>query len=159
VDGVTADRYQIGKAARRAGTTVRTLRYYQELGLLSPAETSAGGTRLYTDAEVERLQRIIELREVLGLDLGRIGEILRSEDRLAELRTESRRGTTSARRSQIIREAIDLNAHMREQVAEKLAALRGFLANLETVGERYHELLAEHEAPQPDRHPHRTGRG
>ncbi|MCU1454988.1 MAG: MerR family transcriptional regulator [Acidimicrobiales bacterium] len=143
---MTEQRYRIGAAASKAGVTTRTLRYYQELGLLSPA-TSPGGTRLYTDRDVSRLERIIELRDVMGLDLERIGEILRAEDRLDELRTEARKGPTERRRREIVREAIEVNAHMQQQVTAKLASLHGYLDELAANAERYRALLADLDAP------------
>src|SRR5712692_9572635 len=91
-------RYRIGEVAARARVTTRTLRYYQECGLLDPAGRSPGGGRRYSEADVTRLLRIIELRDIMGFDLERIGEILRAEDRLAELRAEARRGASERRR-------------------------------------------------------------
>jgi DNA-binding transcriptional MerR regulator len=148
VDGVTDERYRIGEAARMAGVSTRTLRYYQELGLVHPAASSPGGNRLYSEVEVVRLRRIIELREVMGLDLGRIGEILRSEDRLDEIRAEAAKGPTSRRRHELILEALELNAHMQEQVAEKLTALQSYLDDLTATAARYRGLLAELDAAE-----------
>ena len=56
--------FRIGEVAQRAGVTTRTLRYYQELGLLSPSGASPGGSRRYSEADVNRLLRILELRNV-----------------------------------------------------------------------------------------------
>ena len=50
--------HRIGELARHAGVTVRTLRHYDELGLLTPSERSGGGHRLYGAADVERLYRL-----------------------------------------------------------------------------------------------------
>ena len=91
--------FRIGEAARRAGVTTRTLRYYQEVGLLQPSGATPGGNRLYTEHDVERLRRILELRDVMGFDLERIGLFLGSEDRLAEMRAEVRRGASNKRRA------------------------------------------------------------
>jgi DNA-binding transcriptional MerR regulator len=147
---MTDGRYMIGRAAAMAGVTIRTVRYYQELGLLVPG-TSPRGTRIYTDQDVERLKRIVELRDVVGLDLERIGEILRSEDRLEELRTEARRGPTPKRRREIVDEAIEVNAHMQELVGAKLEALQGYLDELTANAERYRQVRADIEAPAPTR--------
>ena len=62
----------------RSGVTSRTLRYYDQIGLLKPATSDAGGQRWYGDAEVLRLQRILVLRE-LGLPLGQIARVLDGE--------------------------------------------------------------------------------
>lgn len=135
--------HPIGQVARQAGVTTRTLRYYQELGLLDPAGQSPGGNRRYSDADVARLQRIIELRNVMGFDLERIQEILQAEDRLAQLKEEAQRGISEDRRREILAEAILLNAGMRRQVRDKLAVLEGFLAKLEDKAVHYQRLAAE----------------
>jgi len=133
----TAARYRIGEVAARAGVTTRTLRYYEECGLLKPAGHSPGGGRRYSDGDAARLQRIIELRDVMGFDLEQIGEILRSEDRLADLKAEAQRGISEARRREILREAIAINDRMRGLARDKAAALRQFQAELEEKAELY----------------------
>jgi DNA-binding transcriptional MerR regulator len=135
--------FRIGEVAERAGVTTRTLRYYQELGLLSPSGASPGGSRRYSEADVNRLLRILELRHVMGFDLDRIATILEAEDRLAELREVVRRGVSREERQEILREAIALNGRMREQVLEKQNVLASFLAELEAKAARYREVAAE----------------
>ena len=62
-------RFRIGEVAKQAGVSPRTLRYYQELGMLDPAGRSPGGSRRYSSRDVARLTRILELRDVMGFDL------------------------------------------------------------------------------------------
>jgi DNA-binding transcriptional MerR regulator len=62
---------RIGQFAQRAGVTARTVRYYESLGLLKPGEREGSGFRYYTEAELERLQKITDLKE-LGLSLEEI---------------------------------------------------------------------------------------
>src|SRR5512143_3186276 len=64
-----------GDLARATGSTVRTIRFYEEEGLLKPAEVSDGGHRRYTEDDLERLRLITDLRE-LGLSLCEIRAIL-----------------------------------------------------------------------------------
>ena len=73
---------RISDAATRAGVSARTLRYYEELGLLTPSLYTAGGERRYTTDDLAHLQRILELREVLGMNLDEIREFLALETRL-----------------------------------------------------------------------------
>src|SRR3954469_8334577 len=54
--------WKIGELARRTGLTVRTLHHYDSIGLLSPADRSEGGHRVYGEADVRRLYRIVSLR-------------------------------------------------------------------------------------------------
>ena len=67
--------YTVGQVAHLSGVTVRTLHHYDEIGLLSPTERTSGGYRVYTDADLERLRRILFYRE-LGFALDEIGTIL-----------------------------------------------------------------------------------
>jgi DNA-binding transcriptional MerR regulator len=70
--------WKIGELARRTGLTVRTLHHYDEIGLLSPAQRSDGGHRVYDEADVQRLYRIVSLRS-LGFPLDAIARALDSQ--------------------------------------------------------------------------------
>jgi DNA-binding transcriptional MerR regulator len=135
--------FRIGEAARRAGVTTRTLRYYQEVGLLHPSGATPGGNRLYTADDVERLRRILELRDVMGFDLERIRLFLGSEDRLAELRAEAQRGASDQRRAEMIAEAFELNQRMQTEIAAKQGVLTGVLAELRAKAVQYREIAGE----------------
>ena len=80
---MTGEQWKIGELARIAGVTVRTLHHYDGLGLLVPSERTQSGHRLYSAADVERLYRLLALREV-GLPLEEIGPLLDREDGLAD---------------------------------------------------------------------------
>ena len=136
-------RFRIGEVAKQAGVSPRTLRYYQELGMLDPAGRSPGGSRRYSARDVARLTRILELRDVMGFDLERINAILHAEDRLAELRQEVRAGVSDERYRDAVAEAITINNGMREQVQTKLAVLQTFLAELEEKAARYRQIARD----------------
>lgn len=70
---------KIGDVARLAGVTVRTLHHYDEIGLLTPSQRSDAGYRLYTDADLERLQQILFYRE-LGFGLEQIADVMNAPD-------------------------------------------------------------------------------
>jgi len=76
--------YDIGKVARMSGVTSRTLRHYDEIGLLTPAWTGGDGRRRYGQPELLRLQHILVLRE-LGTSLDRIAAIVDSDDPLTTI--------------------------------------------------------------------------
>jgi DNA-binding transcriptional MerR regulator len=90
--------WSITQIAKAAGTTSRTLRHYDDIGLLTPSRTGDSGYRYYDDDALVRLQRILLLRD-LGLGLVQIGEVLSREvaedralhDHLAWLRQEQER--------------------------------------------------------------------
>jgi DNA-binding transcriptional MerR regulator len=103
-----AERVRIGEVARRTGTTPRTIRYYEELGLL-PAETGRvrGAHRTYAEPEVERLEELLRLKDLLGLSLEELGELMAAEDARAALRSEWRGGVDDpVRRREILEEAL-----------------------------------------------------
>ena len=66
-----------GEAAERAGVSSRTLRWYEERGLLVPTGYSVGGARRYSEEDVARLVHIRELQSLLGFDLDEIRDVLR----------------------------------------------------------------------------------
>jgi len=71
---ITAGRFRIGELAARVGLTERTIRYYEELGLLDSVKRLDGGTRVYTDDDARRL-RFIQKLKVLGLTLQEMSEL------------------------------------------------------------------------------------
>lgn len=76
---------RIQEVASELGLTTRSIRYYEEIGLLSPAARSDGAYRLYDASDVERLRFIKGLRDDAGFSLGEIGQLL--EDEAARVRT------------------------------------------------------------------------
>ena len=79
-------RYMISVAAELAGLHPQTLRMYEARGLVRPARTP-GGTRLYSELDVERLRLVQRLTTELGLNLAGVTHVLRLEDELRRLRT------------------------------------------------------------------------
>jgi DNA-binding transcriptional MerR regulator len=80
--------YRIEEVAARTGFTKRTLRYYEEIGLITPAGRSEGNYRLYSEADVARLQRIKRLKDVLGIPLSSLKRLAEVEETLDALGTE-----------------------------------------------------------------------
>lgn len=76
------DMHQIGEAAAQTGLSLRTIRFYEEVGLVPPSGRTAGGFRLYTDADIERLQLVKDLKP-LDFSLEEMGEVLALQDQLA----------------------------------------------------------------------------
>jgi DNA-binding transcriptional MerR regulator len=115
---------KIGDVARLAGTTTRTIRYYEEIGLLQPAgDRPSGGHRAYTEADVERLREILRLKHLLGVSLDELRDLVAAEDARAGIREEFRRTEDPERRADLLRQAL---AHLDRQ--------------LELVRRRRHEL-------------------
>jgi MerR family transcriptional regulator, repressor of the yfmOP operon len=135
--------YRIGEVAERVGVSTRTLRYYEELGLVEPSSYSKGGSRRYAESDYQRILRIRELQAIMGFNLEEIREILDADDRLAQLRTEFQKGVTTERHRDILVEAARLNARTQEQVLAKMAILVAFQDELESTAERYRSVASE----------------
>jgi DNA-binding transcriptional MerR regulator len=134
----------IGQAATAASVTPRTLRYYEELGLLRPAAHTVRGARRYSDEDLARIARIRELQQLMGFNLDEIGQILSAEDSLERIRGEYRSGKpTSRRRRELLAEAIVINDRLREQVRQKVSRIAGFLEELDAKAVRYRQVVEE----------------
>src|SRR5690349_9607142 len=72
--------YTIEQVATRTGLTKRTLRYYEEVGLLPPTDRTEGNYRQYSEADIQRIERIKELRDLLGFSLADIRQLLEAEE-------------------------------------------------------------------------------
>jgi DNA-binding transcriptional MerR regulator len=119
---------RIGELAREVGTTPRTIRYYEELGLLSePAGRPSGTHRAYTQADLERLRELIRLKELLGVSLEELHQLVEAEDARSELRRQFRESDDPKRRGQILVEAL---GHIDRQL-ELVRRRKGELEKLE----------------------------
>lgn len=117
------DLLKIGDFARLAGTNLRTLRYYEEIGLLAPAARSAGGFRYYRETDLNRLNMIRDLQD-LGLHLDRIRELMttRAEGRgRTEFLARVRNALTEQDR--LLTEKIAALGEQRERIATALAKI------------------------------------
>jgi MerR family transcriptional regulator, repressor of the yfmOP operon len=143
--GVTIDeaRYRIGEVAKAAGVSTRTLRYYEELGLVSPSGHSPGGARRYSENDLARVLRIRELQQLVGFNLDEIKTIVAGEARLDELRSEFRDGGSPQRERELVAEAIEINDRLREQVRQKVSRIGGFLEELDAKAVRYRQIVEE----------------
>jgi DNA-binding transcriptional MerR regulator len=127
---VTSSRRElrIGQVAELTGTTPRTIRYYEEIGLLPGPDRAPGSHRLYDEGDVERLRELLSLKELLGVSLDELRELVAAENARAALRREWDSGVEDPeRRGQIIDEAI---GHVERQLA-LIRRRRAKLASLE----------------------------
>ncbi|MDQ6817194.1 MAG: MerR family transcriptional regulator [Actinomycetota bacterium] len=98
---------RIGEVAELTGTTPRTIRYYEEIGLLpGSSERTQGKHRCFTEADVERMREIVRLRDLLGLSLEALRSLLEAETARAELRREYAETDDPAERRRILDEAL-----------------------------------------------------
>ncbi|MEA2154080.1 MAG: MerR family transcriptional regulator, repressor of the yfmOP operon [Solirubrobacteraceae bacterium] len=136
---------RIGDLARRAGTTPRTIRYYEELGLLpSAVERDAGRHRSYSEEDVQRLEQLLRLKDLLGLTLDELRGVVEAEDARNALRQEFRHGAPSReRREQILDEALEHIGYQLGLVQRRRDKLDALQAELEERRELVHRRLRE----------------
>jgi DNA-binding transcriptional MerR regulator len=138
----------IGAAAERAGVSQRALRYYQQLGLLTPCGCTPGGLRRYSQDDIARVGRIRQLQTLLGLNLDEIALVLRSEDRMAEIRRAYfDEETGCAERRELARESLNLQQDLRATVEAKRVGIDGFLADLDARITKTRALLDQMAGP------------
>jgi len=122
VVGVTAETkprlLRITEVADEVGLTARSVRYYEELGLLKPAARSEGSYRLFDEDDLERLRFIRGLRDDAGFSLAEIGQLLVDEEARERNRARFRTTTDLAERTAIVRDAL-------ERVERQATSLRG----------------------------------
>ncbi len=134
----------IGEAASRTGASERALRYYQQLGLITPSGCTPGGLRRYSEEDLVRVGRLRDLQRLLGLNLEEIRAVFANDDRLAALRREYHaEGTDDTRRRDIIAEGLEVRSELRATVNGKLIALQEFLADLDAERDRLQRLLTD----------------
>ncbi len=121
---------RIGEVAKLAGTTPRTIRYYEEIGLLPAAGgREPGAHRTYAEADVERLTDLLRLKSLLGLSLEELKQLVEAEDARASLRREWETGVEDpVRRRQILDESL---GHIGRQL-DLVRRRRDEIASLET---------------------------
>ncbi len=114
---------QIGGVAERLGVSTRTIKYYEELGLVSPENRSPGGFRLYNAQDIERLERILRLKG-MGFSLAAIREFLSVRDAAKE-----------ATRERVLAETTEHLRSREREVAERIAKAREDLQSAEALRE------------------------
>ena len=129
---------RIGELARQAGTTPRTVRYYEEIGLLAAAEErGAGEHRTYSPADLSRLREILRLKSLLGLSLDELRDVMAGEDARAARRAAWDATEDPAERRRMLAEARahveSLLAHVSRHKADVDAYEAELLARLERI--------------------------
>jgi len=121
---------RIGEIAGRSGVTPRTIRYYEELGLLPKGAREQGKHRVYAEADVERVQELKRLRDLLGLSLDELRTMVVAEDVRAEIRRRFRETDSPDEQRALLDEALP---HLDTQlglVRRRLAELQELEADL-----------------------------
>jgi MerR family transcriptional regulator, repressor of the yfmOP operon len=152
---------RIQQVAAEVGLTTRSIRYYEELGLLKPAARSEGSYRLFDEDDLERLRFIKGLRDDAGFSLAEIGQLLEDEAARARNRERFRSTTDADERRAILRDAF---ARVDRQIAslrDKIERLQAMVAEAEGRRDHLQSHIDEIETgaePRPHDHARPGGR-
>ncbi len=140
---------RIGDVARLLGTTPRTIRYYEEIGLLAePTLRASGAHRSYSQEEVDRLREVMRLKELLGVSLEELKTLLTAEEARAEVRRQlSRDDVGRARRGELLNEALSHIERQLELVRRRAGELDKLERELSETRRRVKRKLREQEDP------------
>jgi DNA-binding transcriptional MerR regulator len=146
--GERRDALRIGDVARLVGTTPRTIRYYEQIGLLpEPAARPAGRHRLYTPAEVDRLREVMRLKELLGVTVEELRTLLSAEEARASVRAQLRRDDVDpSRRRELLLEALGHIDRQLELVRHRAAELARLEHELSETRKRARRKIREIDA-------------
>jgi MerR family transcriptional regulator, repressor of the yfmOP operon len=150
---VTPTVLRIGELAKLTGLTPRTLRYWEEQGLVSPSGYRGGGERLYSQTDMARVIRIKELQELLGFTLAEVRVVLDTEDVevLDRVRSEYRWGAGSpAVRRDLVDQAIEANEKLLERLDNTLARIGRFRDERAAKSIRLQEVRDQLDHPDPE---------
>ena len=134
---------RIGALAKAAGTTVRTVRYYEEIGLLPSDAREAGAHREYGEEDVERLRELLRLKGLLGLSLDELREVMVGEEARAARRRAWDETSDAQARRRILDEGLAHTDLLLELVRRHRAELETFEAELRERRQRQAHLLRE----------------
>jgi MerR family transcriptional regulator, repressor of the yfmOP operon len=135
---------RIGQLAREAGTTARTVRYYEEIGLLPESgERVAGSHREYGADDVARLRELLRLKQMLGLSLDELRSVMHGEEARAQRRREYHETSDPAERHRLLVEAEAHTDGLLALVGRRKEELESFEAELNERRQRLSHLLRE----------------
>jgi DNA-binding transcriptional MerR regulator len=125
--------FRIGEVAEQVGVTTRTIRYYEELGLLERGDERAKGAhRHYAQEDVDRLRELVRMKELLGLTLEELVTLAEAERERAALRNRwHNEDPTDEERLAILDSALDVAQRQLELVRTRRQALDEFAGEIE----------------------------
>ena len=135
--------YTIEQVATRTGLTKRTLRYYEEVGLLPPTGRTEGNYRRYSESDVQRLERIKELRDLLGFSLSDIRELLHAEEERGQIRMAYRQEIEATAKIAQLDRADELIREQLHLIEQRLLGLEQMRASLLIRLERHMQVRNE----------------
>jgi MerR family transcriptional regulator, repressor of the yfmOP operon len=137
---------RIQAVAEDVGLTPRSIRYYEEIGLLKPAARSEGAYRLYDGDDIERLRFIKGLRDDAGFSLAEIGQLLEDERARARISARFRETHDPAERRQLVVDGLVRIDRQIETLRRKVDRLTSMITAAELRRSHLNDHLAETDA-------------
>jgi MerR family transcriptional regulator, repressor of the yfmOP operon len=131
--------YKIEQVSKQCGLTKRTIRYYEEIGLLFPPERSEGGFRIYTDKHIQRLEQIINARDVLGISLQELQEFIAINEEFNYQRENVRQTQDPAAKLEKLTEIEQTLEKQIQLIDQKLKKLAEFKSEISLLYKRVSE--------------------
>jgi DNA-binding transcriptional MerR regulator len=145
---------RIQEAAVETGLTPRSIRYYEELGLLSPAARSDGAYRLYDADDLERLRFIRGLRDDAGFSLAEIGQLLGDEQARLRDRARFQAAQSNAERRPIVVDALGRVDRQIQTLEHKIERLQAMITDARARRAHLHHHLEDIDAGREPDHQH-----
>ncbi|MNR02191.1 HTH-type transcriptional regulator YfmP [compost metagenome] len=137
------DKFKIDDVAKESGLTKRTIRYYEELGLLFPPERSEGGMRLYTRKHIERLSQIVNARDVLGFSLMEIQDFVAIREKMDEQKQVYWKTEGTEEKLAQLREMKEMVDQQMAMVDQKLNKMAEFRKEIEYIQQRINDGITK----------------
>jgi MerR family transcriptional regulator, copper efflux regulator len=132
---------QIGEIAERVGLSLRTVRYYEEMGLIVPEKRTEGGFRLYGNEEIERLKLIMQMKP-LGFSVQEMGDMI-------DARVTLRENPDDADAQRRFLELAEHAERLRDKMRKRLANAEGFVVQLKDESRAFAPTREDPSADEP----------
>ena len=120
--------YKIDDVMKMTGLTKRTIRYYEEIGLITPPQRTKGNTRLYVEENINELKKIIEAKEVLGFSLQELQQFVHLKKRIERRRAGG----------ELTKEGLE---DFQERLAVQINGLARKIQRMQRFEQELHELM------------------
>ncbi|GGD93138.1 MerR family transcriptional regulator [Paenibacillus nasutitermitis] len=138
--------YKIEDAAAKTGLTKRTIRYYEELGLIETLDRTEGGMRLYSEADIDRLNKIVLAKEVLGFSLQELQQFVKMNERIDHYRHAVQSLEDRAERRRSLLEISEVLEREMDMIELKMKRMDTFKEELHVLNRRVREAIGRYEA-------------
>lgn len=135
--------YKIDDVSKLTGLTKRTIRYYEDLGLITSPKRSIGGVRLYTSEHIQQLKEIVEMKKVLGFSLQELKQVIEMNHMTKRLRRQYQSTHDLLKMEEELHEAKKLLNEQLTLLKYKLEKIQLFKEKVEFMKEQIESALSK----------------